>query len=115
MPEVDVVPAVLVDGEQDLPHRFLVTRLGRSDVHVVGDVEPRPDLAPLRLHGVDPLLGRHPGRLGGALQLQPVLVGAGEVEDLLAARKVAGDEVGGDGAVGVPDVARRSGKIGVVM
>src|SRR5581483_7677740 len=69
------------------------------------DVEPAPDLPPPGLHLVDPDLRILAGGLGGALELQTVLVGPREVEDLLAGQPVVpGDDVGGDGVVGVPDV-----------
>ncbi len=104
-PEVDVVPAVVVDGVQELHDRSRVAGLGGPDVVVVRDVKPGPDLAPTRLHRVDPLLRRHALLLGRPLELQAVLVGAGEVEDLLTAQPVEpGDEVGGHGVVRVPDV-----------
>ncbi len=103
--EVDVVPAVLVHVGEELLDRALVAGLRGPDVVVVGDVQARPDLLPLRLHVVDPDLGREAGRLGGALQLQAVLVGPREVEDVLPAQPVvAGDEVRGHGVVRVPDV-----------
>ena len=104
-PQVDVVPAVVVDRVEELLDRGRVARLGGPDVVVVGDVQAGPDLLPTRLHLVDPLLGGHAPLLGGPLELQAVLVGAGEVEDLLAAQPVEpGDEVGGHGVVRVPDV-----------
>ena len=104
-PEVDVVPAVLVDGGQQPLDGLLVAGLGRADVVVVGDVEAGPDLLPPRRHLVHPGLRVHPGRLGRALELEAVLVGPGEVEDLLAAEPVVpGDEVGRHRRVRVTDV-----------
>ena len=49
--------------------------------------------------------GRHALRLGGALHLQAVLVGAGQIEDLVAPEPApAREDVTGDGRVGVTDV-----------
>ncbi len=104
-PQVDVVPAVVVDGLEELDHRRHVPGLGGPDVVVVGDVQAVPDLLPPGLHVVDPPLGIHPGGLGGPLELLPVLVGPGQMEDLLAAEPVvAGDHVDGHRVVRVPDV-----------
>ena len=110
-PEVDVVPAVLVDRVQELAHRRRVPGLRGADVVVVGDVEACPDLAPLGLHVRPPTPARSCRAPRPPAGLQPVLVGAGEVEDLLAAEPVVpGDEVGGHGVVARARCgARRSG------
>ena len=56
---------------------------------------------------VGELLRRFAGRLGGALHLLAVLVGAGEHHGLVALHALeAGDGLGGHGGVGVPDVGR---------
>ena len=103
--EVDVVTTVVVDGAQQSLDGVDVSTLRRADVVVVGDVQASPDLAPARLHLVDPRLRLHPRRLGGALELQAVLVRPGEMEHLLAAQPVVpGYEVGGNGVVRVADV-----------
>ena len=77
MPELDV--AGVVDPLQELLHRFVVARLGRADEVVVGDVERVPLVAE---HTGDRRArapaGSTPLRLGRALDLQAVLVGAGE-------------------------------------
>ena len=57
---------------------------------------------------VGELLRRDAGGGGGALDLLAVLVGAGEEEGVVAEQAVAaGDDVGGDGGVGVADVRAR--------
>ncbi len=57
---------------------------------------------------VGELLRRDAGGGGGALDLLAVLVGAGEEEGIVAEQAVAaGDDVGGDGGVGVADVRAR--------
>ncbi len=102
---VDVVAAVVVHGLQDLRDRLVVARLGRADVVVVADVEALPDLAPAGLEGVGPLARRDAVLLGGPRDLEPVLVGAGQVAHVVAAQApVARDEVARDLGVGVADV-----------
>ena len=63
-------------------------------------LEPLDDL-------VGPLLRRHAVGLGRSLHLEPVLVGAGEEERVVAEQPMpARDGVGRHGRVGVPDVGR---------
>src|SRR4051794_25256436 len=103
--EVDVVASIVLDRPEDLDHRVAMARLRGPDVVVVGDVEPRPHLPPLRLELVHPCLGSDAVGLGRALHLEPVFVGASEVKDILTAKAVpTRDEVGADGVVGVPDM-----------
>ncbi len=82
--------------------------VGGADEAVVGDVHELPQVqhAPGTLHDVvHKLLGGDAGLLGLVLDLLAVLVGAGEEHDLLALEPVvAGDGVGGYGAVGMADV-----------
>src|SRR5690606_15290898 len=101
--ELDV--AVVVDALQELLHRPVVARLAGADEVVVGDGELRPRVAEPLGGDVGPLLGRHAPRLGRALHLQAVLVGAGQEERLVTEQAVpAGHRVGDDRRVGVADV-----------
>ena len=64
----------------------------------------RGDIAVEQLARRDPLAGR------GLLHLQAVLVGAGEEEDVVAVEPLeAGDRIGRDRLVGVPDMRRAVG------
>ena len=100
---VDV--AVLVDPAQEVLDRLVVPRLGGADEVVVGDVEIGPGGGEPGGQPVGP-----PGRgetllLGGPGHLLPVLVGAGEEEDVVADQSVpAGQGIGVDRRVGVPHV-----------
>ena len=83
----------------------VVARLGGADEVVVGEVQRRGHLAEALGVAVgerarrQALLGRR------LLHLQPVLVGAGEEEDVLAVEPLeARDGIGGDRLVGVADV-----------
>ena len=103
--ELDV--AGVVHPLQELLHRPPVPGLGRADVVVVGDVEAVPRLAEERAVAVRPLERGDVVRLGGALDLEPVLVGAGEEHDVVAPQpSPAGEHVGRDRRVRVPDVGR---------
>ena len=86
----------------------LVAGFGGADEVVVGDVQPSPRLGELRGDAVGELLRGEPGRLGSLLDLEAVLVGAGEELHLVAEEAVpAGDCVADDGRVGVPEVRLR--------
>ena len=83
----------------------MVAGLGGADEVVVADVEQLPGLAEAGAGAVGLLLGGDAVGLGRALHLEAVLVGAGEEEDVVAEQAVpAGEGVGGDRRVGVPDV-----------
>src|SRR6202000_846081 len=77
------VTALLEQGEQPL-HSLLVARLGGADEVGGAEAEVVPERPELRRDLVDELLWRAVRRLGGALDLLPVLVGAGEEEDVEA-------------------------------
>ena len=101
--ELDV--ARVVDLLQKALHRLVVTGLGRADEVVVGDVEPVPRVAEVPGRLVDQLLRRHALRLGRPLHFQTVLVGAGQIEDLVTAEPApARENVARDGRVRVTDV-----------
>src|SRR5690606_37166871 len=86
-------------------HRPVVPGLAGADEVVVGDVERRPRLAEALGGTVGPGTGGHPVGLGGALNFESMLVGAGEEERLVTQQAVpAGDGVGHDRGVGVADV-----------
>ena len=103
--ELDVT--VVADRREHLGHRPVVTGLGGANEVVVGDVELPPRL-------LEPLAGAvghrarvEPEGLGRLLHLQPVLVRAGEVEDVVAEEPVPPrDGVADQGRVGVTDVRR---------
>ena len=81
---------------------------GGADVVVVGDAHALPERLELGGDLVGELLRRDAGGGGAALDLLAVLVGAGEEEGVVAEEAVAaGDDVGGDGGVGVADVRAR--------
>ena len=80
--ELDV--AGVVAALQQLDHGDLVARLGGADEVVVGDVEPLPGVGELRGDLVGELLRRLADGLGGLLDLEAVLVGAGEELDVVA-------------------------------
>ncbi len=103
--ELDV--AGVVDPLEHLLHRGAVAGLGGADVVVVGDVELVPRLAEQRAVGVGPLRRGDAPRLGGTLHLEAVLVGAGEEDHVVAPEPApAGQHVGRDRGVRVPDVGR---------
>ena len=103
--ELDVA-GVVAGLEQPLDGP-VVAGLGGADEVVVGDVEQLPRV-PEALDGlVGPLPRRDAVGLGRPLDLQAVLVGAGEEEDVVAEEPVpAGHRVGRHRRVGVPDVGR---------
>ncbi len=103
---VDVALFVhLLEDALDGGHVIVV---GGADEAVVGNVHQLPQVLHAVLADDDPvheLLGRDAGGLGLLLDLLAVLVGAGEEHHVIALQAlVAGDGVGGHGAVGVADV-----------
>ena len=80
--ELDV--AGVVAALQQLDDGGLVARLGGADEVVVGDVQPVPGVGELGRDLVAELLRGLAGGLGGLLDLETVLVGAGEVLDVVA-------------------------------
>ena len=103
--ELDV--AAVVDALEELLHRPLVPGLGGADVVVVGDVELVPGGAEERAVAIGPLERGGVVRLRGPLDLEPVLVGAGEEHDVVAPEPPPpGQDVGRDRRVRVPDVGR---------
>ncbi len=103
--EVELDVAGVVAALQQLDHGALVPRFGRADEVVVGDLEAPPCLDELRGDPVGELLRRRAGGLGGLLDLEAVLVGAGEELDVVAEQPVpARQRVADDGGVGVAEV-----------
>ena len=103
---VDV--AVFVHLLEDLLHGLAVVVVGGADEAVVGDVHELPQItdAPRAVHdAIHEGMGGHAGLLGLGLDLLAVLVGAGQEHDVVALQAlIAGDGVGGHGAVAVADV-----------
>ncbi len=86
-------------------HEGLVLGIGRANEEIVRGVHPRGHLAKLRGEGVDVLARGQPALLGRLGDLVAVFVGAGQKEDIVAEpAMVAGQDVGGDRGVGVPEV-----------
>ena len=100
--------AVVIHLLEDLLHGGTVIVIGGADEAVVGNVHQLPQIAdaPLSLHdAVHKGLGGHAGLLGLGLDLLAVLIGTGEEHHVVALQTlVAGDGVGGYGAVGMADV-----------
>ena len=92
----------------ELQHAPLVQFAGRPNEAVEFNAEG-PPLIPEQLGDrIGILLRRHPGGLGGALDVLAVLVGAGEQEGVVALHLlIAPDRVGHHRAVGVPEMRRR--------
>ena len=93
---------------EDLLHGLAVIVVGGADEPVVGDVHQLPQItdAARAVHdAVHEGLGGHAGFLGFGLDLLAVLVGAGQEHHVVALQTlIAGDGVGGHGAVAVADV-----------
>ncbi len=103
--ELDV--AAVVDPLEELLHRHLVPGLGGADVVVVGDVEVVPRGTEEGAVAVGPLERGDVVGLGRPLDLEPVLVGAGEEHDVVAPEPAPpGQDVGRHRRVRVPDVGR---------
>ena len=98
--------AVVVELLQELLDVVLVPLVGRADEVVVGDVDGLQQRQPLvGDQPVGPLLRRRAVGGGRAQDLLPVLVGAGQQPGVVARLAVpAGQDIGGDLGVGVPDV-----------
>ena len=97
-----------LQGGEELLHAALVPRLGGADEVVVGEAQPVPQAAKLAGDGGGELLRRAPGQLGGALDLLPVLVGAGKEPGIDAQGALAPrNGVAHDGRVGVAQVRPR--------
>ena len=78
--------------------------------HEIGDAdaEELPEIAKDFFVFIDELLRRDSGFFGGAFDIDAMLVGAGQVGDIVATHSfVAGDDVADDGGVGRADVRAR--------
>ncbi len=101
--ELDVTGVVA--ALQELLDGGAVARLGRADEVVVGDVERLPGRGETGGDAVGELLRRLARRGRRLLDLEPVLVRAGEELDIIAEQPVPpGHGVADDRRVGVPDV-----------
>ena len=100
--------AVFVHFLEDLLHGLAVVVVGGADEAVIGDVHQLPQVtdAARAVHdAVHEGLGSHTGFLGLGLDLLAMLVGAGQEHNVVALQTlIAGDGVGGHGAVAVADV-----------
>ena len=102
---VDV--AVVVDALHDLLDALAVARVGGADEEVDRGVDARHQVLEARGVAIGELLRADALALGLLGDRLAVLVGAGEEEDLLAAlAHVAGEDVGADRRVRVPEVGR---------
>ena len=101
--EFDV--AVVVTGLEQALNSDAMAIFGGADEVVVGDVEFAPRVGEQRGNGVDELAWGHAGGVGGLLNLQAVLVGAGEEVDVLAEQALpAAQGVTHDGCVRMAEV-----------
>ena len=90
---------------QQLAHTACVALLGRSDEVVIRDVQPLPGLGEEGGDGVGELLGLDALGVGGLLDLQPVLIGAGEEVDVVSAQTMPSrDGIRDDRGVRMPEV-----------
>ena len=97
--------AIRLHATPQLLRRDEVIRIGRANEAVEGAVEPLAHLAELRRHLVDKGFGRLALAGRGLLDLQPVLVGAGQEEHVIAVDALeARDRVRRDHLVGMPDM-----------
>jgi hypothetical protein len=97
--------SVVVYALQERLHRGVVPGLRGADEVVVGDVQQLPGVTEALGRAVRHLLGADAVGLGRPLDLEPMLVGAGQEEGVVAQQAVpAGEGIGDDGGVGVSDV-----------
>ena len=90
---------------QDGLHDPFVSRLGRADKIVVGQVQLSGKLLPGRSHFVAVGLGALAGAEGGLLDFLPVLIHASQKKNVVAQAAVgAGDDIGNDLFVGVAEM-----------
>ena len=100
------LPFIVETLEHSL-HTFLVQRIGRGRPAVVADFEFFPKRDEFRRDLIDELLRRDAGFLGRLLHFLPVLIDAGEEENLFALQPmITRDDVGQHLFVGVTDVRR---------
>ena len=100
--------AGVVHALEDLLHLGLVLGVAGADEEVVGHLQLGHQRLEAGRDAIDELLRRQPLPLRGLGDRLAVLVGAGEEEHLLAPlAHVAGQHVGGDRRVRVPQVGRR--------
>ncbi len=101
--ELDV--AGVVAALQEFGDGGLVAGFGGADEVVVGDVQALPGLGELRCDRVGERLRVETRGLGGLLDLEAVLVGAGEVLDVVAEEAVPpGERVADDRRVRMAEV-----------
>ena len=102
---VGVDVAVVVHLLHQRLNRCVVPWLGRADEIVVGDLQQRGGFTEQDACRVDLLLRADAVGLGGPLDLETVLVGAGKHHGVVAQEAMpAGERISIDGGVGVTDV-----------
>ena len=102
-PLVDI--PLVIEGLENLLHRFHMVIVGGADKAVVGDVEELPEGLEAGDDFVHILLGAHPGGLGLFLNLLAVLVRPGEEQNVVPGEAfIAGHGIGGHGAIAMADV-----------
>ena len=108
---VDVVASVVADPLQELLDEPLVAVVARPDEEVVRDVEAGGELPPRTDDAVRVLLRLEALLRGDARDLRRVLVDSGQEERLTPALPLmAGEDVGSDRRVRVPDVRASSSR-----
>ena len=103
--EVELEVTGVVAALEQLEHAGAVAGFGGADEVVVGDLEVLPRLGELRRDRIGERLRVEAGGVGGALDVEAVLVGPGEEQDVVAEQpSPARQRVTDDGGVGVPEV-----------
>ncbi len=103
--EVELEVTGVVAALEQLEHPGAVPGFGGADEVVVGDLEVLPRLGELWRDRIGERLRIEAGGVGGALDVEAVLVGSGEEQDVVAEQSSpARQRVTDDGGVGVPEV-----------
>ena len=104
LPTFHHVALGLYPGEK-LFHQRPMAGVGGADEAVMADLPTLPEVVIESTDGIAVGLGRQPGRFSGPLDLEAMLVAAGDEANRLAAEPtVAGDGVAGKRGVGTPQV-----------
>ena len=97
--------ALVIERLKNLLDALNVVVVGRADKPVVGDIHELPKLLDAGNDLIDIFLRRHPRGGGLLLDLQAVLVGAGQEHDVKSTHSlIAGHHIGRHGAIAVADV-----------
>jgi hypothetical protein len=96
---------MIVEILKDLLDHLLMANFRRTDEIVIGDGKPLPEGLEALNHFIAVSFWVHPSLLGGLLNLLAMLVSAGKEKNLKALQTlVTGEDVSGNGGVGVADV-----------